>query len=520
MKSILSCLFILCLASPFFLGCFNSSNDNPEPTSIGDSSIVTNNPNVVDSAVPYTIRFVEITYAAQVDPLPAVQSYVASMSKDGLILVIGGRTQGLHTFKSYPDTNFLPKKSNHFMILFDPLTGKSIQFDVNTLPANLSAPLQASNQQMYHDHETDLVYIVGGYGWKADGSDMETFNTLTAFKMEEMVTALKNNPTPEKISKLFVQSVDDRFAVTGGEFSKMDGKFYLVFGQKFTGQYRAFGGNFGQFYTEEVRVFTFAPNTLKILSYGTIPTILADRPFHRRDGNTIHDIDPSTGKERIGAYGGVFKPGIIGSYDYPVFINNHYTAITDTSIHQKFSQYECPVISIFDSSRSNPTIYHVFFGGIGSHYYWQTPKQKAAYDNVTLQHRNDGFPFVADISHFQQSADGSYKEFIYPIAIPQNRLLGSTAKFIGIRSLYKKGLTYANGVFKLPKMPSGNVPGLLIGYIYGGVEAQNPLPLVPNSGTVVTNSVFAVYLTKYPAAAIPASFAHKSIPDSANIKRE
>ena len=521
MKAIIYFFIFLSVSGFIFNGCNGGSEQTKDATADSTDTMTESviDTNAVPGVMPYTILFFEQKYSKIVPPLPALQSYVATMSKQGLILVIGGRSQGLHTFSSAPDTNFLPKKANNFLHLIDPVSGKDQMFDVNKLPPSLSAPLQATNQEMYHDLETDMVYVMGGYGWKADGSDMVTFNTITAFKMEAVVAAIQSNASPEAMAALFQQAQDDRFAVTGGELFKMNGQFYLVFGQTFMGQYRAFGGtDFSQVYTEQVRVFTLAPGTLKILSYGATISSDPDHPFHRRDGNIISDVDPKTGNQRIASYGGVFRPGIIGAYTYPVFISSPATPIVDKTGNQKFSQYECPVITIYDSSTSNPTVYHTFFGGIGHYYYWQTPKHKAAFDTVTVEHRNDGFPFVADISHFQQSADGSYKEFIYPSPIPGNRLLGSSVKFIESRNLMSSGMAYPNGVIKLPKISA--TAKQLIGYIYGGIEAQNPLPLIPNTGTFVSNSVFAVYLVRTPAAAIPASFAHESTIDTANLHRQ
>ncbi len=520
MKSIITLLLFLSASGTIF----NSCNGGTDQTVAGpkDStnikSLTIADTNAVNGVMPYTILFFEQTYSKSIPPLPALQAYVAATSKQGQILIIGGRSQGLHTFNAAPDTNFLPKKANNFLVLIDPVSGKHLLFDVNKLSPALSAPLQATNQQLYHDLETDLVYIVGGYGWKSDGSNMVTFNTIITFKMEAMVAAIQGNASPQTIEALCQVAHDDRFAVTGGEFFKLNGQFYLVFGQTFMGQYRAFGGtDFSQTYTEQVRIFTFVPGTLKILSYGATNNSNPDHPFHRRDGNIIPDIDPATGNQRITSFGGVFRPGIIGAYTYPVFINGPSTPIVDNTGNQKFSQYECPVITIYDSSASNPTVYHTFFGGIGHYYYWQTERQHAAFDTVTAQHRNDGFPFVADISHFQQSADGTYKEFIYPSPIPGNRLLGTSVKFLESRNLVSGGMAYPNGVIKLPKISSTSKQ--LIGYIYGGIEAVNPLPLKPNTGTFVSNSVFAVFLIRTPAAAIPASFAHESTKDTANINR-
>lgn len=472
--------------------------------------------NAVANALPFTLEFVEKKYGST-RPLPGLQSYVAAPSKGGDWLFVGGRRQGLHTFEPAPVKNFIPDSANNLLLVINPTNGQQWSFDVNKLPPALSAPLQAANQQSWYDRATRQLYIVGGYGWKADKTDMITFNTILRFKVDDLVAAIKTAQPPTRIATLIEVATDDRLAVTGGELFQMNSTFYLVFGQKFTGQYRAFGGSdFEQTYTEEVRNFRLMPNQLKILSYGATTNTEPDRPFHRRDGNIIHDINPTTGKPRIAAFGGVFKPGIIGAYTYPIYIDGPGTPTVDRTGNQKFSQYGCPVISVYDGGATR-SVYHTFFGGIGHYYYAQTPTQKAVYDSATQQGRNDGMPFVADVTTFLQSANGTYKEFIHPNPIPGNRLAGSSVPFLLNQAMVAKGYTYENGVINLARIPKQ--VRLLIGYIYGGVEARNPLPSRPNSGTSGSSSVFGVYLTYKPSAAIPANQGHQSVTNAAHLSR-
>lgn len=469
----------------------------------------------VANALPYTLEFVEKTYGST-KPLPRLQSYAIATSSAGEWLVAGGRRQGLHTFEPAPATNFVRDSANHFLFVINPATGQYWSFDVNRLPPGLAAPLQATNLQQYNEPATGQCYLVGGYGWKADRSDMTTFGTLMRFKVDDLVVAIKTGQSPATVAALIENVPDNRLAVTGGELFRMNGTFYLVFGQNFTGQYRAFGGSdFHQQYTEEVRAFTLQPNSLSILSYGATPGTGPDQPFHRRDGNIIADIDPATGQPRITAFGGVFMPGIIGAYTYPIYITSPATPTIDRTVSQKFSQYNCPVISVYDGTKTK-AVYHTFFGGIGHYYYNQTAAQKAVYDQATQQGRNDGFPFVADITTLVESANGTYKEFIHPTPTPGNRLVGSSIPFVLNPSA--RQYAYTNEVLDLALIPPKT--RLLIGYIYGGVEAQNPLPAIPNTGTFVSNSVFEVYLTYKPFAAIPASQGHQSTKRDQNLHRE
>ncbi|MEO8720140.1 MAG: hypothetical protein ABI297_01220 [Ginsengibacter sp.] len=508
----------ICLSVTFLFGCDDATNSQPAATGsetlLPDSAKIPANAEA--NALPYNLEFVENTYAGK-PPLPGLQSYVSAVSDSGEILVIGGRSQGLHTFKSAPDTNFVTESSNNFIYVINPKTGDYWSFNVDSLTPDYSAPLQSTNQQFYHDASTDQCYVIGGYGWNAAKTNMLTFNSIISFKLETLVALIKGRQPAAKILKNMQVSHDDRFAVTGGALFKMNSRFYLIFGQKFTGQYRAFGGtDFEQKYTEEVRSFILKPGTLKILSYGKTTNNEADKPFHRRDGNIINGMDPATGKSRIASFGGIFQNGRIAPYTYPVYIYGPAAPVLDRKVDQKFSQYDCAVISVYDTSNkdSGNAIYHTFFGGIGHYYYFQTDSQKVAYDSVTLEGRNDGFPFVADVSTLKLSANGNWQEYIHTSPIPGNRLLGASSNFMLNKQIKE---IFENGVINLALIPPGKK--IAIGYIYGGIESENPLPLQPNYGTVVSNILFTVYLTRTPTAAIPARYAHESTKQDSKLLR-
>lgn len=476
----------------------------------------TADPAVVPEALPFTLEFLPKTFSAA---MPTLQSYTIATTKQNLWLLVGGRTQGLHTFQETAD-NFPPMSANSNMWVIDPSDGQLWQFDVNKLPPEKAAPLQATNQQSYHDLATDQLYIIGGYGWKADQSDMITFNTIMRFPVAEMVAALQADPQDvERINALIEIASDDRFAVTGGELAKLGDQFYLTYGQKFMGQYRAFSGGgaapFTQEYTQEIRAFTLLPGTLEINAYGPLTNGDPDQPFHRRDGNVVEDIDPNLQEPRLSAYGGVFKPGQIAAYTEPIYLTADGIALVDRSVQQLFSQYECPVIPIFDDA--SQVIYNTFFGGISGTYYFQTPAQQQAYEQVTQQGRNDGFPFIADITVLAQDSDGQYTQYILPQPIPGNQLLGTSVPFILNPALEGTNTVYENGTIRLSSLQPGQ--RILIGYIYGGILAQNPLPLQPNSGTSASNSMFEVYLTSAPSGAIPGSQGKPAVASDANLQR-
>ena len=219
--------------------------------------------------------------------------------------------------------------------------------------------------------------------------------------------------------------------MTGGELRRVGSRYLIVFGQGFQGAYNPFLGIVAQDYLNAVRFFRLDPLTREAIGMGEINSPDLDAPFHRRDGPVIDTLDPATGAARIASFGGVFPPGKLDGYMNPVYIAdrmNQLVATTDRSVSQLFNHYECPVIVVWDPQSG--MVFHTFFGGISRSYYHQTPAQKAMYDKVTAEGRNDGLPFVADISTLIQNRNGKYIQCIAPLPIPDNKLRGASADFI------------------------------------------------------------------------------------------
>lgn len=394
--------------------------------------------------------------------------------------------------------------------------------------------------------------MVGGYGVDYADDKMVTFDTMLVMAPERVASILTSGG-PD-IAGALEQEIrvfhDDRFAVTGGYFENLEGLYYLAFGQLFFGQYSAFGRPhdallakrqqnmileraaadeaydvselrlaprggvpFVQHYTEELRVFTLDPDSLAVLSYGATVSSDPSRSFHRRDGNFVTTIDPSTGKVRLAAFGGVFPPGVIGAYAQPIYIDG--PGIYEIAgFEQRFSQYECPVLVVYEPEAR--AVYHTFFAGISNHFYHLTDQQKAAYEKVTAEGRNDGLPFINDISVLALDRDGRHSEYILPEPMPENRLVGANAELLP--AVPRSGATdirYAAApeAVDLSKMKPGE--SRVVGLIYGGIEAAAPLPLIPNHGTSASSSVFTVTVTRTPSPVIPAGKATFANPNPA-----
>ena len=255
-------------------------------------------------AVAYGLDFEE--RSPQDNPFPKLQSYAYAVTKGGEWLLLGGRTQGLHSFGSKPE-NF--KKFNDEFFVLNPESGKVWSLSIASLSAELRDPLVCTNPQEYHDKQTDTLFIVGGYGRDTRSGEMVTFDTITAFNVSQVAAAVKSGDALQ-LARLIRQSRDERLAVTGGGLEKLGHIFYLVFGQNFMGEYIFDGPPQSiQKYTEEVRIFLLDEQTLRIKVYDAVGSQdQITHPFHRRDLNVLTDIDPLTGQERIAVFGGVFPP--------------------------------------------------------------------------------------------------------------------------------------------------------------------------------------------------------------------
>jgi hypothetical protein len=103
-----------------------------------------------------------------------------------------------------------------------------------------------------------------------------------------------------------------------------------------------------------------------------------------------------------------------------------------------------------------------------------------------------------------------------PGLFPNQRLLGASTDFVMAPDLAESA-NGTNGVIALDTLPAGRN---FIGIIYGGIESENPLPLKPNSGTSPSNSLFKVYLTRTPVAALPAAKHGHKADRNAGYKRD
>jgi hypothetical protein len=459
------------------------------------------------TSLPFTLQFVPIPQLSDV-VRPTLQSYSWLVHPSGSWFMLGGRRVGLHQFKT--GTNNFPDP-NTFVWRVDPATGSVREvFDLMLADPEIGDPLMATNQQSYYDADTGDWLIVGGYGLDRNLGQSRTFDTLLRIPVVPFSATMASARTPRDKAKALNSIVsvqhDPFFAVTGGALRRLGGRYLLLFGQGFQGAYNPFVGIVGQEYTNAVRFFRCDPQG-RAIGMGELTSADLDAPFHRRDGPIIDTVDPATGLAQVVAFGGVFPPGKLDGYTDPVYVamrDNQLVATVDRSGTQLFNQYECPVVVLWDPNQQ--TVYYTFFGGISRYWYWQSPAQQSVYNTVTAEGRNDGLPFIADITTLVQAADGSFEQYIAPAPIADNVLRGASCDFIPVPTMLNPAVS-PEGVVNLAQVGAG--ASMTIGYIYGGIEAAYPLPKIPNYGTAATNALYQVVLSMNPSSGfIPASQGH------------
>jgi hypothetical protein len=477
-----------------------SSTPAPPPTATPSANVPSSSPPIATATLPFKFELAEVAGSK----LPALQSYSTALSQ-GKWLLIGGRTAGLHGFGPSGADNFPRSTANTVAYVIDPAQNSvlgSVDLAAN-LPASIAGQLTASNSQF--EQVGNLLYIIGGYGKDLVSGKMTTFGSVISVDVDGLVAAIvaKNN----KVAGFFKQSPapDNRLKVTGGALKYNAGIFYLVFGQKFDGEYSIenrdynhAGGQFQQ-YTEKVRVFTLTP-TLAIKDFNQVdggydPSL----PYHRRDLNVVDIIQEDGKTPGAVVYGGVFKAGQVAGYTAPIDLVygtnvNDAKVVVQSSFNQALSQYDCAHLTVFDAASANS--FTTLLGGI-SQYHYVASTGTLVQDTVNLSVGVDGLPFIDTVSTLQTKSGASFAQYVQPAPLPG--LLGAEMQFL--RSSKLATAYFDNGVLKLAAL-SGRT---LVGHVYGGIQSGGPYSTygTPPPGTQASARLFEVYVTPGAASVIP-----------------
>lgn len=402
----------------------------------------------------------------QINNLPALHSF-SFAQQDSKVLVIGGRTDGIHArqpFSSFPSTN-----NNINIFVVDIENRQVYSRSLEELNTALQEQLQSTNQ-LFTQHG-DNLYIAGGYAFSPTANDHITFPNLTSIKISKVIDAIINQ---ESISEYFKQITNDYFAITGGHLTVLNDEFYMIGGHRFDGRYNPMGhATYTQQYTNKVKKFSITDNNDEF-SFSIISELMDEVHLRRRDYNLVSQVF-SDGSLGYMISSGVFQPNADLPFLYPVNIYvDSFQPVTEFS--QYLSNYHSAAVGLYDAVANE--MHSLFLGGMSQYYYK---------DDVLVQ--DDQVPFVKTISRVTRYQDGTMKEFRYENEM--NTFEGASSEFIFNPTLP----LYPNEVIKINEV-SGDT--ILLGYVYGGIisDRENPFSNNMIQVTKASNKLYEVKMIK------------------------
>lgn len=400
------------------------------------------------------------------------------------VLLIAGRTNGMHGFDNNPNVNNFPPRAQNtivYVIDFDShkVWSRNLAHHSSGLTQDQIDFLSVTSPQSYQREDT--LYITGGYGIDTATGTMGTKAVLTAVDIEDMIdwTMHKGHKTAaqciRQTSNLLVQ-------VTGGYMNQIPGfPTLLIFGQNFTGLYT--GSSNGD-YTNQVRTFHILDDGCNLAIVPSDNQHGENPDYRRRDLNVVPVILPASDEEKgYIALSGVFTEQT-GIWTVPVFIYpNGDSSEPDPSNPLTFKQgmnnYASPVAGLF--SKKTQDMYMIVFGGI-TFGYFENGIFKTDFE----------FPFTNEVTTIKLDKHGTFTQYImenqFPTIIstysnPGNTLLfGAGGDFIPNSHLK----LYRNDVIDLDHFPKKH--STVLGYIVGGIQST-----LPNTNTI-TDSAASPYI--------------------------
>ncbi|HYV94457.1 MAG TPA: T9SS type A sorting domain-containing protein [Chitinophagales bacterium] len=387
--------------------------------------------------VPFSLDLQEVNAPG----LPAVHSYAKAQAGDKW-LIVAGRVDGLHSL--FPNQAFSFTEQNNNIFVIDTSTWNVWQSSLYYVPYQIRQSLSATNTEFYQ--RGNYLYVIGGFGFDSLNSVKKTFSTLTALDVDGLISEIVSGGND--LAPYMRQISDTMFAVAGGKIESIGSKVYLAGGQDFSGLYTKLNaGLYTQHYMNSITGFDLNDDGINI-SVNNFVMNIDTVNFHRRDLNCAPWIS-SSNEEGFAVYGGVFQYDHDTPYQNPIYVTQNGITV-DASFEQKTSQYQCPVIPLYDSAAND--MYSVFIAGMSLYYF----------DSVTQALKEDTMvPFIKDISTLIHHANGTTDEVILPVQFPQ--LGGANAEFFQNTSLQH----YENGVMKLRTFTQP----VLLGYIFGGMTS-------------------------------------------------
>jgi hypothetical protein len=492
----------------------------------------------------YKIQLVEQVNTA----LPQLHSHTYAVYQDKIIM-IGGRTNGLHT-GSY---NLNIVNTNKYVYVIDTHNWNEnvSSWTVNSAPDSIVAgkyteAFRTNNAEHYT--QNNVLYIIGGLrGAKTvtklseagnpfsrvrlDSSTIAanaakdttlpsvTLPSITAVNLKELVEAVASKTTMQGTS--IRHAIDSNLAVTGGELELMGDDVKLVFGWSFSTQDAA------DYYTHQIRSFKVNDNgtSLSISKVEVCPTCWDGVPqfdtaskinnsggFRRRDGSMSAAINPADGSDALIYYAGVFKGGYT-NFDNPVWITKNSTK--EIEFVMRSNVYTCQVIPVY--SKSSKQFYASLIGGMKNCQYngdsinnvVELNSSNAPVISNSTTFNPNSIPYTNQITTLVVDAKQQFKQYLqadsfptlkHTLNYPTGTIEANTPTFNGSESIFLSTLTSSklpNGVIDLDALLQANPNGANIGYLHGGIlfVADNSFASkTQEKVTFASNRIFVVKL--------------------------
>lgn len=445
----------------------------------------------LNPSLPFQIQVQEYDFGG--GELPGLHSYAAG-HYDGKWVLLAGRTNGVHDLDQSGLDSFPAESQNREVWVIDPVAKQSWHRSLGdpatgvTDPASGLTPFQIASLTPTNNQFTqrgDQLYMTGGYGLNPAG-EFTTFDMLTAIDLPGMVDWVQTGggQAVDHVRQLESPTA----SVTGGAMYEMGGRFHLVLGQDFEGEYspRTDGA-----YTRQVRSFDIVDDGTNL----AIANVTQSTPvpvYRRRDLNVVPVVRPDGlggMEEGLVALSGVFT-STFGAWTVPVEIDSSGNpTMADPALASTFKQgfngYHSAKLGLY--SAAGESMHEVLLGGISVQYL----------DEFGVVQRDDAMPFINDITAVSIDAAGVFSQqhlgFFPQITDDEGNAwrFGANAEFF----LADGVPTFDNGVIKLDEL----APGTRLGFVFGGIMTNGPHTRgFPDVTSTASFRIFEVVYTQVP----------------------
>jgi hypothetical protein len=444
---------------------------------------------LVTGGVPFRVEMELVDWVG--DDLPAIHSAAYATLGEQLLLV-GGKTSGLHNFTCDPDVNWPAADFNGTLMVVDFKTRDTFTRPLADVASGLApnqiASLSSSNP-LSHQSGERLVSL-GGYGIDEHG-DYVTFSTLRVLDVAGVIGWVRGDRTQLADHIHFHESPEnappDFFTICGGVLIENGDEFWSCLGQNFQGGYVDLSAcpSIGttQAYTKSIRRFAldaFRPDAPPVyLGETASPPAWA----RRRDLNVLPAVVP--GGDGAVALAGVFtlEEGI---WTAPIVIDpqgemsmgDHDAPGT---LLQGFNAYESGRLSLWSELRREN--WFLTFGGLG----FQVLAEGTLVENYAIPYSNETLAvrYAPDTDSWSQHLIGTS----YPLSTDEN----GNAWFNGTDTLTIPLVDQSRRQIDLDAITEPTS----VAYLYGGIVA-NGQGIVTFPDTFASNQLFEVILVPGP----------------------